>query len=231
MANVLPSSIVAGISFLGRTSGAVKALAGFKKGHHTLPDAANAVTNGFLGKICAAELASQAEAKFQRVREALGYKRKDFSLNVASPAAVLTTKDFVWELSYALEPESPARYLVSHTLHSLRSAELARTDEFTSVFAGDFTEISFLLKKGVSVEAIVDVIEALNGEGGLSVTYPSDCRECVIAVEDVDAQVRCNAAAIEMVFPKAGAPRDLIATFAEVRGAFGISRVLAGLIA
>jgi len=209
----------------------VKALGGFKKGHHTVPDAANAVTNGFLGKICGPELAAQAEKLFQDVRTRLEYKRKDIALNVTGALAVLTAKDFTVEIFYLLEETTPGRYLVTTTLRDLKNGDLAQTEEFAAVFAGKFTEISFALKKGARVEAIIDVIEALDGEGGLSVTYPSDCRECVIHVEGVDAAVRCSGATLEMVFPRAGAPHELMAGFAAVRGAFAVSRVLAGLVA
>ncbi len=208
----------------------MKTLGGFKKRHHTLPDAANATTNAFLGKICAAELNAHAETLFQKVRAGLGYKRKDVSLNVASPAAVLTAKDFVVEICYALEEADPARYEVTTILRDLRNAELARTDEFAAIFARMFGEISFAFKKSVRVEAVVDAIEALEDGDGLSVTYPSDCSECVIAVEGIAAQVRCTAAALAMIFPKPGSPRELMAEFAAVRGAFGVSGELAGMI-
>jgi len=231
MTGELPSSIISGIGFIGRSGGQVKALGGFKKGHHTVPDAANAVTNGFLGKICGPELAAQAEKLFQDVRTRLEYKRKDIALNVTGALAVLTAKDFTVEIFYLLEETTPGRYLVTTTLRDLKNGDLAQTEEFAAVFAGKFTEISFALKKGARVEAIIDVIEALDGEGGLSVTYPSDCRECVIHVEGVDAAVRCSGATLEMVFPRAGAPHELMAGFAAVRGAFAVSRVLAGLVA
>ncbi len=230
MASALPSEIIAGISFTGRTGGAVKALAGFKKSHHTLPDAANAVTNAFLGKICATELGAQAEALFQKVRTGLGYKRKDVSLALTSPTAVLAAKDFTVELAYALEAEEPARYAVTQTLHSLRNGDLAQTEEFAAIFARAFTEISFGLKKGARVEAMIDLIEGLDGEGGLGVTYPADCSECVISVTDVDARVRCTGATLDIIFPRAGSPRELMAAFADVRSAFSVSRELAGMV-
>jgi hypothetical protein len=230
MADTIPSTIVAGISFIGRGSGAVKALPGFKKGHHTLPDAANAVTNAFLGKICEPELAADAEKIFQAVRAGLGYKRKEVSLSVASPLAVLTAKDFVLEIFYALEEAAPDRYAVTTTLHSLKTGDLVRSGEFDQIFAAKFTELSFLLKKGARVEAIIDVIEALEGEGGLGVSYPSDCRECVINVAGVDARVRCSGASLEMIFPRAGSPGELLDGFAAVRGAFAASRELSGMM-
>jgi hypothetical protein len=230
MVEAFSSSIIAGISFVGRGGGLVKALSGFKKGHHTLPDAANATTNAFLGKIGEAELSAEAENFFQAVRSGLGYKRKEVSLTIASPGATLTAKDFVLELCYALEEAAPERYSVTTTLHDLRGENLVRTDEFDQIFGGKFTELSFALKKGARVEAIIDVIEALDGEAGLAVSYPSDCRECVITVAAVDASVRCSGASLEMVFPRAGSPRELLDGFAAVRGAFAVSRELAGMI-
>ncbi|HYP17047.1 MAG TPA: hypothetical protein VEQ65_07525 [Opitutus sp.] len=230
MTGELPSKIVAEIAFIGRGGGAVKSLGGFRKGHHTVPDAANDVTNAFLGKICAGELTAEAEALFQAVRAGLGYKRKDVSLTLASPGAVLTARDFVVEFAYFVDAADPARYGSTTLLRALRSAELARRPEFSDIFARRFSEISFQLAKGAAVEAVVDAIEALDGKGGLSVSYPSDCRECEVRVEGVDAHVRCTSTALEIVFPRAGAPAELIDAFAQVRTAFQIDAELAGLI-
>ncbi len=244
MTGALPSSIIAGISFIGRSGGAVKALGGFKKGRHTLPDAVNATTNAFLGKLCAGELAEEGETLFQSVRTGLGYKRKDVSLAVAGQSAVLSAKDFSVEIFYALEEGDASRYAVTTTLRELKNADLARTAEFAGIFAGKFSEISFGLKKGARVEAVIDAIEALDdddasgGEAGgegevrgkLSVSYPSDCSECEIFVEGVEARVRCTGASLEMVFPRAGGPAELMDGFVAVRGAFAISKVLGGLI-
>jgi hypothetical protein len=230
MAVELPSSVIAGIAFVGRSAGQVKTLGGFKKGHHSLPDAANSTTNAFLGKICERELTDEAEALFQAVRAALGYKRKEIALTLTSPLAVLTAKDFTVEIFYALEESEPTRYSVTTTLRDLSSLEVARREEFSGVFAGKFAEISFALKKGARVDAIIDAIEALSGEGGLRVDYPSDYRDCVIRVSGVDAEVRCTGASLEVIFPRGAAPAELIDSFAAVREAFQISKALRGLI-
>ncbi len=230
MAGQLPSSVIAEIGFIGRGGGAVKSLDGFRKGHHTVPDATNATTHAFLGKICEGELATQAEALFQRVRAELGYKRKQVSLSVTSPAATLAAQDFTAEIAYALEERDASRYTLTTTLRELHNAELLRSAEFAGIFAGKFTEIFFALKKGVQVEAVIDAIEALDGEGGLQVDYPSDCHECTISVAGVAATVRCTGAALEIVFARAAGPAELVDAFAGVREAFQISKVLRGLI-
>lgn len=230
MASGLSAEIIAGISFIGRDGGAVKALDGFKKGHHTVPDAANAVTNAFLAKICAPEMESRAEALFQRVRTGLGYKRRDVSLELGPATAVLVARDFTVEIGYALEPANPARYAITQTLLHLKSGDLAQTDEFATIFAGMFSEISFTLKKGAPVEAVVDAIEALDSKHGLAVNYPADCTECTITVKGVTAEIRFDGASLDMVFPGTGSPRELIAEFERVRGAFAVSKELTVLI-
>jgi hypothetical protein len=231
MPGELPSSVIAEISFIGRGGGTVKMLRGFRKSHHTLPDAANATTNAFLAKICETELAEESENLFQSVRTGLNYKRKDVALSITSPLATLVAKDFTVEIFYALEEPDPARYASTTTLRELRNANLARTEEFARIFAGRFSEIAFALKKGVRVEAVIDAIENLDDEAGLAVRYPSDYHDCTISVAGVDAEVRCTGASLDVIFARSGSPAELMDAFAAVRDAFQICKPLAGLIA
>jgi len=227
-----PQPFVSRLSLVGRRTGRVKALAGFKKQHHTVPDAVNAATSAFLGKLCAGELAAEAEQWFQRTKSAFGYKRAELTLELASPAAVLAAKDFTLEIAYALEAADPAGYSVTHTLHNLSGGELVEQPEFEELFARMFEGMVFGLTKGTPVEAVIDAVEARARADGLTVSYPSDCRHCVLAVVGVDAAVVCDGATLEMRFPRPGSPRELVAAFAAVRSAFALSKdaVLAGLL-
>jgi len=223
---------VSRLSLVGRSPGLVRNLAGFRKQHHTVPDAVNAATTAFLGKLCANELAEEAERIFQRSKAALGYKRTELSLAVTSPAAVLTARDFTFELAYSLEKADPAGYTITRTLHSLREGGLVARPAFNDLFATQFTGMVFGLTKGVKVEAVIDAVEARGGADGLAVRYPSDCRHCVLLVDGVTAEVICDGATLEMRFPKPGSPAELVEAFAAVRSAFALTknRVLAGLL-
>ncbi len=227
-----PHSFVSRISLVGRSLGAVKALDGFRKQHHTVPDAVSATTTAFLGKLCAAELRADAEKIYQQAKTALGYKRTQVTLEVASPSALLTTKDFTLEIAYALEPANPASYAITRTLHGLSSEQMVECPEFDGLFAGMFSGIIFGLTKGARVEAVIDAVEALEEASDLTVNYPSDCSHCVLSVESVEANVVCDGATLEMRFPKNGSPRELVVAFAAVRSAFALTknRVLAGLL-
>jgi len=237
MPNDVPASVIADLRFIGRESDPVKSLSGFNKKRHTLPDSANATTNAFLARLCAPELAERGEALFQAVREAMGYKRRELSLSVDSDGGLarLSARDFALELFYALEPSSPEFYVFSQTLLDTRTSELLHNAAFNEVFAGAFSELSFTLQRGVQVEAMIDAIEVLDevgkpGHSPLRVSYPSDCSVCEITVEGVEARVRCTGASIDMVFPHAGSPLELLREFAAVRSAFSLSELLRGLV-
>lgn len=226
------STYVSRIQFVGRDGGAVKNLAGFRKQHHTVPDAVNDATSAFLAKLCAAELAEEGESMFQRARSAFGYKRKEISLEVTSPGALLKTPDFTCTLDYSLDAAEPSRFCVTRTLWEIREVGLLQRAEFGELFAGCFSAIAFELAAGVRVEAVIDAVEALDTGGGLTVSYPSDCRSCTLAVDGVTAEVVCDGATLEMRFARAGSPLELAREFLAVREAFALtkSRVLATLI-
>ncbi|MBI2514370.1 MAG: hypothetical protein HYV96_20545 [Opitutae bacterium] len=223
---------VSRISFVGRSGGAVKNLGGFRKQHHTLPDAVNAATSAFLAKLCAGELAEESETMFQRVRAAFGYKRAELSLGVASPHAVLTARDLVYEIGYALAESEPTEFVLTRTLHSLATPEVLERSELDELFAGAFGGIVFGLGKGVRVDAVIDAIEALPSGATLRVDYPSSCAHCVLSVEGVAAEVICDGTTLEMRFARNGSPRELAREFLAVRAAFALTknRVLAGLL-
>ncbi len=227
-------SKISQVRLTGGAEGAVKALRGFDKSRHSVPDAVNAATSGFLARLCAAELTEEAEGMFQRARAAMAYKRKDLSLDVGAGQATLTARDFCWELAYALEAADPSRYAITRTLHSLRSGELVRLPEFDALFAGQFDAVVFDLARGVRVEAVIDAVEALEGEAEeiLRVDYPSDCSRCTLSAPGVTAQVECDGATLAMRFARAGSPAECLTEFAALREAFRLSkdRTLAGLI-
>lgn len=227
-----PHQFVSQLNLVGRSHGAVKSLAGYKKQRHTLPDAVSAATTAFLGKLCVSELTAEGEDFYQRAKAALNYKRAELALEVTSPTAQLTTKDFVFEWDYALEQTEPSRYVVTRTLSGLRGDGLVGRPEFDGLFAGIFSGIVFGLTKGARVEAVIDAVEALDKASDLSVSYPSDCRHCVLMVEGVSAEVVCDGATLEMRFPKNGSPQELMEAFVAVRSAFALTkdRVLSGLL-
>ncbi len=223
---------VEGLRFVGRSEGAVRTLSGFQKSRHTVPAEVNATTQAFLVRLAEEELREEAEALFQKARTALGYKRKDLALDLGAGTATLTARDFTWELTYALSEADPAHYVGVRTLHHAQGLDFLRGGPCGEVFARQFSELVFGLTRGAPVEAVIDAVEGLDEAMGLRVNYPSDCRDCVLSVEGVEAQVRFDGSDLAMVFPRAGSPGELLEGFLAVRSAFQLSKapILAGLV-
>ncbi|HEU5078897.1 MAG TPA: hypothetical protein VFT72_06775 [Opitutaceae bacterium] len=225
--------IFEGLSFRGHTTGAFKALRGFKKSFHTVPDAANATTNAFLAKLAADELAEEGETFFQRARSLLDYKRKELALDLSVGAATLSAKDFTLTIAYSLSEDNPAEFVVTRTLENVRSAEFLALPEVDELLGGIFNEVNFQLSRGAPVEKVIDAVEELEGERAqMTITYPSNCATCTIAVPGVDAEVRYAPHELSMIFPRTAAPSTLWASFLAVRHAFALSEdeTLSGLI-
>jgi hypothetical protein len=210
---------------------AVKTLSGFRKGRHRVPDSLSPATQAFFGRLCEDRIAEEGEDWFQKARAELNYKRKDLTLEVTSPHAVLTAKDFIFEIAYSLSPDDPARFEGKQTLHDVQAGCLGR-DTFERLFEGQFSEIVFDLTKGVAVEGVIDAVEDLDGATGLQVAYPSDYSSCVLTVTNIEAEVECDGSTLSMRFPRAGGPSELIEAFGAVRHAFRLSKktALAGLL-
>ena len=79
---------------------------------------------------------------------------------------------------------------------------------------------------------MIDAVEGLAGDDALKVEYPSDCRDCTLAVAGVSAVVRFDGSELAMVFPRSGSPQELLEAFVTVRDAFALTKkpVLAGLL-
>ena len=220
-----PSKVLQSVRFCGRTGGLVRTLRGFKKSHHSVPDAVNAATASFVGKLATEELAEEAERRFQDARTLLQYKRKDLSLDLGSGSAVLSAKDFVFEIVYALDEDEPSAFVLTRALHSLKRADFLFTPESDRLFAGIFNEVVFGLTRGSPVERVIDAIEGLGSEEpALKVDYPSDCEHCTITVPEVEALVRFDGRELAIVFPKTDTPRALWESFLAVRHAFGLTK-------
>jgi len=217
-------SYIARVRLVGDASqGSVKQLPGFRKGRHVLPDNLSPATQSFFARIVADRVAAEGEEWFQRAKAELKTKRRELTLEVTSPNAVLTAKDFVFEISYQLQPEDPTRFEGQHLLHDVQGSRLG-AEAFDRLFAGLFNEIEFELTKGVSVEEIIDAVEDLDGATGIRVDYPADCAHCTLRVDGVGAEVICDGMSLRMVFASRGSPSELVAEFAAVRHSFRLSK-------
>ncbi len=222
-------SVLSSLSLVGRVWGEVRRLPAFDKKRHTVPDGVNAATLAFLGKLCSDEVSSDAEALFQSVRQFLGYKRKEISLITDLGMAQMRAKGFVLEIRCELDDEDSSRYFIETELKEVSSKDLLEDAAFTSAIGSRFDRLRLELRGQVSVEAVVDAVEA-DESGELSVDYPSDCSSCDVRIEGVNADVFIDGAILEVRYGSMASAASLMVAFEGVGCRFRKSETLMDLL-
>ena len=230
MAGSKQGSVLRSLSLVGRVGGEVRHLAGFDRKRHTVPEQANGTTQAFLAKLCAGDLAGEAEGLFRQARERFGYKRREISLAVDGGVARLEAKDFVLELRCELEAAEPSRYFFETELTQVGSRDLLDTEAFGAAIGRRFDRLRCGFRLGASVEAVIDAVEA-DETGDLTVDYPSSCAECSVRIEGMDAEIVVTGAMLEVRFRRLATAGELLQAFESVGERFAASPGLADLVA
>jgi hypothetical protein len=236
----LPRTEAKDVHLVGSRRGSVKALAGFRKGFHkvpaVLPD--NMFERQFSTAMCAADLDRDARDLFERLRTARGYKRKEISLGLEAPNATITTTDFILDLGYTLDPQDPGDYLLTFDLHDIREITVFSDPQLNDAFQNIFTRVSFTFAQPVSIEDVIDEVEADNS-GDVTVSYPPDYAECTIRLRGFLGEVRVTPRELEVVTGAVGgssnssggvSPAELVKTFIKASDVLAANPSLEKLI-
>ncbi len=236
----LPRTEAKDVHLVGFRRGSVKALAGFRKGFHkvpaTLPD--NMFERQFATAICAADLDRDARDLFERLRAARGYKRKEISLGLEAPNATITTTDFTLDLGYEVDPQDPGDYLLTFDLHDIREITVFSDPQLNEAFQNIFSRVSFTFAQPVSIEDVIDEVEADNS-GDVTVDYPPDYAECTIKLRGFLGEVRVTPRELEVITGVASgsstssagvSPAELVKTFIKASDVLAANPSLEKLI-
>lgn len=176
------------VALLAVTSGLVRNLRGFAKGHE-VPTRANASARKFVARLAAAEIKADLDARFQAVREAFGFKRKELEASSEDGAGYLRTPYFEYRVQVELDPNDPACVLWRRELAALSEFGLIGKPAFRSAFGSTFDILSLEFRKSIDVEKLIDRMESATANG-LKVVCPSDSTWCEIIVEGLRGAVR-----------------------------------------
>ena len=211
------TDILTSSSFEGIKSGQVKQLSGFKKGIHRVTEIVNDTTNRFLAKICETDLAEVGESLYQQLRKGLNYKRRDLSLSIESPLALLNGKGFTFEILYGLDDGTPSTYQMITTLSGLNQMEVLKNDVFNTICDGLFSRFSFSLTNAVQIEDVIDAVEACP-KPGIRVEYPSNCQECSVFLEGFWGHIRCTRFSLDVMLRAKSSPKAFLGGVEALRG-------------
>lgn len=136
------------------------------------------------------EVSADLEHWHRRLREDLGYKRKEIDVDQSNPAVGrLSTNDFDYEVSLDLvsDKSSEIRWLRQISLVADRRGPLE--DKLVNVFSETFDTITVQFSQALDIAEVVDRIEEYEGNP-FSLDYDLNCTWCELTIADVPAKVR-----------------------------------------
>ncbi|MEN9354239.1 MAG: hypothetical protein RL318_1564 [Fibrobacterota bacterium] len=173
-----PAIVLTRASFLGTKGGAIRRLSGWRS-NHSVPKEVNSYTRSFVQRLSEEELKERLEHFHTAIKEAFGYKRKQMEGSRGGGFASCKTPDFDLELSIAIDPQDPSRYVETVSVTGIRNFEILTSDAFGEIFDGQFTEVLFEYSQPFDVETVIDTLEDRD-DPTLKLTYPPDASRCTI---------------------------------------------------
>ena len=211
-----------------QTLGPVNRLPAYDKKRHTLPAESNDYTRAFLARLIEDLLIGMVEERFKVLRQSLQYKRREISATCQTPAALIQTKDFDYELQYDLDPDSPHFYRLQQSLINLTNTELLQIDAFNLQFVETFDAVIIDFLDTINIESIIDAFEEDNNPAW-SLDYPPDCSYCKVVVPDTAVEIHFTHNHLKFQFSHKQSPRELHQNCQELRNQLAAVQGLAFL--
>lgn len=137
----------------------VKALSGYKKGHH-VPEEVADYAAAFIRRIAADDIDNDLTEMVKAFRDKLGYKNKELQRDGAEDGtASIVTPDFDFHIAADQSSDDPGectwRYEVTH----IREPSIIARDDFNEVFSDYFDALEVQTKQRLDVAEIVNRLE------------------------------------------------------------------------
>lgn len=166
----------------------IKDLKGFSKGH-TLPVGRSTSTRRFIHRIAEEDLKADIEQTYQRMREHLGFKRRQLEASVEDGAGVIRTPKFSYSIKVLTDSDTDERVVWRRELSGFRDPQLLRGTEFQKAFGKLFSSLVFEFRKTISVANLIDALEE-EDRPGVQVKCASDASWGEIAIKGPRGTIR-----------------------------------------
>jgi hypothetical protein len=182
------------VAFRVETTGRVKDLRGFAKGH-SVPDQASDFARRFVARLAADEIRTDLDDTYQALRDGFGFKRRELESSLDEGVGVIRTPKFDYSVSAGLDPADPSQVVWRREIASLQDPATVRTPEFQRAFGTVFNSLVFEFATPLAVDEFVDRVEE-DDRPGVKVRVASDSSSCEITLTGFIGAIRVTRSAL-----------------------------------
>jgi hypothetical protein len=200
------------VTILTSEEGYVKCLPGFIKGKHKAPQEVSDYHDSWVKKIAQDLLKKEIDETAAKIKQALGYKRKDIlSAGVEDGVGEIITKDFDYFVAIKQDSDDAAGYLLTRSIENFKNSDILLSEDFNEIFDEFFDELYLLTKQKINVEALIDSIEDLENDEIMSVEYDSsNTSECSVFIPSINITIEVTANSITLKSDHKQSPLQLV---------------------
>ena len=174
----------------GSVRGRIRRLKGFRKCHQ-VPDLQFEAAQDFVRKVGAEDVKLLADRIYSDIREAFGYRRKEFNYSWQEGLAEIETPDFSAQIRIDQCPEDPKSYVLTTELTQLHNEAIARNPSLHACFNNHCDLLCVDFPSGVNVEQKIDVIED-NPALADCLSYEPDGSRFELRLPDLDLRIEVD---------------------------------------
>lgn len=174
----------------GSVRGRIRRLKGFRKCHQ-VPDLQYEAAQDFVRKVGAEDVKSLADQTYNDIREAFGYKRKEFDYTCHEGLAEIRTPDFSAQIRVDQCLDDPKYYVLTTELTELHNEAIASNPALHACFNNQCDVLTVIFPTGIQVEEKIDVIED-NEALAPFLSYEPDGSAFELKLPDLDLRIEVD---------------------------------------
>ena len=196
------------INLLGFDIGNIRELSGFIKGSHRVPKTIDDYTKSFVERIATKDVENEATEVFNLLRRHLRYKRREIKLELEGSLATIATKDFEFSIFYTQDDDDESSYRIEYEIANIKDSSVLLKKNLQPVLRY-FNEVRVSISGKIDIEEIIDMLEE-NESDNVKISYPPDCSELIIKIDDNDWEVKLTHNSFAVVSSSNKSPATMI---------------------
>jgi len=193
----------------------VNTLPGFIKSKHHVPDHYDNYTDNWIKSIGKPLIEETIDSILSKAKVEFKYKLSQKpEVDIADGYGQINALDFDFQMDLSLHTDDPSKCLVKENICNIKIREGFTIENIDNSFGDEYSTLLFHLKKSINVTEVIQKIEDLPPESGITVDYhPRDLSTCNISTASQDFSFELTSNLIIFNYEQNVVPSKLINEF------------------